>query len=530
MVEIEERYYKLFGWIQGAQYDFDYADEEMMSRLCSVSTAKDGTTLLNVGQAAYKTVFVGNMATMRSTTLAILKEFAEKGGKIILAGDAPSMVDVAASDEAAAFLKSTAVCVDYSKEGIRKALAENVTRMAQLPAGLDDIFCQVRKDGDRTTYVFMNMSSEESYNGVDITLPAQGELSLWDCRTGKVTAMGAAVPMKLNFPPLQEYVYVVSKNAVGDAPEAVAEVSVVSDKQEYEYTLNELNVLPVDMCTFKANGLVCNTPTEILLADRKIRKHFGLNYRGGSMLQPWFFKKFVGDKKPSYGDVELNFKFNIDVMPADAMFICIEAPQDFQVKINGNVIATETEEWWIDPCYRKIALDKSLLKTGVNEVTLVTDFTEDKNLESMYIVGNFGVTADGTRLAIDKLPATLKVGDIVPQGLPYYSGTVSYNAGPVTASAIKVDSFGGACVKARKGDKWNMIAFAPYIQAVPEGEGDLWLDVVLTRRNTFGPLHQVEAKAWAYGPENFVVEGDAYTDNYVTLPAGLLAAPVYSKE
>ena len=76
-----------------------------------------------------------------------------------------------------------------------------------------------------------------------------------------------------------------------------------------------------------------------------------------------------------------------------------------------------------------------------------------------------------------------------------------------------------------------MIAFEPYVAVVPDGDAPLYLDVVLTRRNTFGPLHQLPARIWAYGPEMFVSEGDAFTNGYVLFRSGLLESPTaYNKK
>ena len=204
--------------------------------------------------------------------------------------------------------------------------------------------------------------------------------------------------------------------------------------------------------------------------------------------------------------------------------------------------------WWVDPCFKKIKLDTAVLHTGKNEISIECPFTEDINFETMYIIGNFGVEVDLTALAevpdarrrihtnadgilatnprITTLPDSLTIGDITGQRLPFYSGTVSYRLDNAEGiKAVKSDDFVGACLKLRRGNESSMIAFEPYMAAVPEGEDPLSLDVVLTRRNTFGPLHQLPARLWAYGPEMFVSEGDEFTNGYVLFRSGLLDSP-----
>ena len=53
------------------------------------------------------------------------------------------------------------------------------------------------------------------------------------------------------------------------------------------------------------------------------------------------------------------------------------------------------------------------------------------------------------------------------------------------------------------------------------------MEVILTRRNTFGPLHQLPALVDGYGPGNFLSKGDRWSDGYVTLPQGLLGQPEF---
>lgn len=95
---MEQKYADLFHWLAGERIDFDYGDEEMMGRLSSVGKDAEGNPVFNVGHASYRTVLVGNMETMRETTLKALQKFEEAGGKVIFAGEAPKFVNAVASE------------------------------------------------------------------------------------------------------------------------------------------------------------------------------------------------------------------------------------------------------------------------------------------------------------------------------------------------------------------------------------------------------------------------------------------------
>jgi hypothetical protein len=91
---------------------------------------------------------------------------------------------------------------------------------------------------------------------------------------------------------------------------------------------------------------------------------------------------------------------------------------------------------------------------------------------------------------------------------------------------LNVPEFEAACVKVSgKSSPEQMIAWQPYrteISAMANCENEILLNVVLTRRNTFGPLHQLPLRPWAYGPFSFVSEGAAFSENYTLIPSGLL--------
>ena len=72
------------------------------------------------------------------------------------------------------------------------------------------------------------------------------------------------------------------------------------------------------------------------------------------------------------------------------------------------------------------------------------------------------------------------------------------------------------------GKKEETLAFPPYHAGV---SGLREIQVVLTRRNTFGPLHQRTKYAESYHPGSFVTEGNDWSEEYVLYEQGLLKKP-----
>ena len=473
IAEMEDKYADLFHWLAGERIDFDYGDEEMMSRLSGVGRDAEDNPVFRVGQASYRTVLVGNMETMRRSTLDALEKFEKEGGRVIFMGEAPKYVDVQPSDEPA-LMASRCVQVDYEEapvvEAVKQAIRPVVEVRSAAGENLPLVFGQVRRDDERA-YVLMNIDRHRKYDSVSVTLPFEGEIALWDCKTGEVWKQPATVSdgksvVLTSFEPCEEKVYTISASA----PAFAQTVPVYSMREKtelpdsYSYTLNEPNICVLDLATWQIGDEPVQPLTEILKIDRAVRRHFDLPYRGGEMVQPWYAEKYKGKEYAEpLGVLKMNFPFSVSVVPSDSVFLCLETPQRFTILVK------------------------------------------------------------------------LRVGDIVSQGLPFYSGAVCYRIDGLPSPAegerlkLTVDGFDGGCLELLNEGSHQICGWAPYeldlTQAARNGEPAL-LNVVLTRRNTFGPLHQVPALVGAYGPGNWTTEGDSFTmERYMLLPAGLTHRP-----
>ena len=204
--------------------------------------------------------------------------------------------------------------------------------------------------------------------------------------------------------------------------------------------------------------------------------------------------------------------------------------------MNGRRLPSQDEHgWFIDNSIRKFAVPTNYLQQGRNTVELIANFSRNLDLEALYLIGDFGVELKGIQRTLTKLPAKLKVGDIATQGLPFYSGAVCYQIGNLPKPAagerimLQMPGFDGGCIELNNDYAHQICGWAPYQMDVTQvaEKGDVaQLNVVLTRRNTFGPLHALPARAGAYGPWNWRTEGGSFTmDQYTLLPAGLTQQP-----
>lgn len=81
----------LTNWLLHGLIDFDFISESLLPG----QIRKGPKGKLSVGACEYEVIILPNLKTIRSTTLKVLRNFAKSGGKVIIAGSAPSFVDAA---------------------------------------------------------------------------------------------------------------------------------------------------------------------------------------------------------------------------------------------------------------------------------------------------------------------------------------------------------------------------------------------------------------------------------------------------
>ncbi len=525
--QLQDRYADTFRWLMGAQVDFDYGDEALLKDHGRVLVQEDGTPLLQVGSAVYKQVLITGMATIRSSTLALLEDFIKIGGSVVYAGEAPGYLDALPSDNT--YLPG-AETIAFTETALRKRFASlayvTVTDSAGNP--LPEIYVQVKEKDDCVYLFFLNTNRDRGFEQIKISLRDSGSVEQWNPRNGNVVSLGQLVAgdaLEISMARGQEFLCVLKKQAIAKTDLAKENWMVVEEvglPEHFSYTLNEPNVCVLDMARWAVDGEQWQETQEILKVDRAIRSRFAIPWRGGEMVQPWYRQL---TKETAVCKVALEFSFYVKNMPEGLLQLAMETPEAFAVTVNGKKLcSTENTGWWVDHTIRTLDLPVAMIRLGENVICLEGDFYPSTDLEAIYLLGNFGVMLDGIDKTLTTLPKQLVAGDLRTQGLPFYGAGVKYQVQVPEISAgqrvkLRLDGFDGACVKIDS----KVVAFAPYQVDVTELAGkEVTLEYSLTRRNTFGPLHEAPALVGGYGPGNFVTEGEHfYAEQYGLLPQGM---------
>ena len=397
----EKRYEQLFHMLTENQIDFDYGEEQMMAQMGAVEKATDGKAILRVGKQCYHTVLVGNMLTIRPTTVALLKEFMDAGGHVIFAGEIPSYVDAVPSD-AVCVLSTQGICVPFEEEAVVSAIRATSDEFVSVTDadGMTDkeVFVQVRKNfcGDGFAMVLLNTDRNNSKSNLTVSLkvPSGYQLQEWNLADGtrwnanKLAKQvnDAMLSISLCLEAAGTRCFVLTKEE-DECPEMVAYETLSETVVDgtFAYNRNEENVCVLDWVKWRWSGSAFSEEMEVLKADRAVRDDVGLEYRGSQMLQPWFAKLHA---KQVYGNLELEYEFEVEKLPQGDVYLAGERPELNHYKINGiPLVSGDINDFWIDDCFKRMKLPAGALKIGKNTVTVDVAFVRTTNIEALYLLG-----------------------------------------------------------------------------------------------------------------------------------------------
>lgn len=569
-------YERLLNALMRTHRNFDLGDEQIISEIGAVA---DGRFV--VGRMAYRVVVVPQMLTIRVSTLALLKRFAEQGGTVLVAEEYPVLVDGAENSADLPSLKAFAPLV--KADGWLTALNAKARPVFTLNGEKhEQVWTHLRAVAGGHTLQLSNTSRLEGRTLALRFEERDAPVALWDpvdgrCLSLKPEADGAYA---LAFAPAQTWVI-----SVGDAAKDVVfdgGYRLPGDRRElvkldgaWQGRRVDPNALTLDFARFSTDGGATWSDPEPVLAfyDRCAQ---GRTFNGGLML------KF----EPEVADV-----------PA-ACRLVVEQPEIYtSITVNGKPLDFADSGFYRDVVFRAQDVN-GLLKPGRNEIVLTLDFVAGvpaslnartrygTEIESIYLIGDFAVKAEQAdrpladtdrnregvlrrkpvhsfkRFALAKEREAF-TGDLVPQGYPFYAGEFlldgsfelpAVEAGknvlltfPESEAVILNVAVNGVTCPPLFASPWEVDVTA----ALKPGKNAVRVSLTNGLRNLLGPHHHKGGEHTSVGPATFRAnngwpnreagERDWYDarrggnakvwrDGYYVIPFGLLQPPVLVQE
>ncbi len=528
---LDKNFQDLTKWLIKGSIDFDFICEALIPSLC-----KNPSNPLRVGEMEYDVVLVPGCETLRSTTLDALEAFSASGGKLIFLGNAPTLVDAKTSDRAAALYNGSKT-IPYDRNSVLSELDGERELTIRLANGelSDEFIHQLRQDND-CRWLFVTRCAEpydkSLLHSSDLNITVNGEYTpfVYDTMNGDIYPIdckyvhGKTVVSKklfdydsllLKLVPGKRELPVESRNTT--AYDSVTEVPSL-----VPYTLSERNALLLDTAEYKLDDGEFMPEEEILRLDNACRNILGIRGRDHHVPQPWVIKE-----EATTHSITLRFTINslIDYKGAE---LALEDAEKAVITFNGENVRNDITGWFTDKDIKTVSLPD--IVRGENILVITLPFGVRTNTEWCYILGNFGVNVAGSVKTICDLPEKIAFDSILHQGLPFYSGNITYHLESEGKNiSVSTNRLIGTLVTVTvDGEKKGRIAFPPYnleINGLTKGKHKVDITLFGNRANAFGPVHNTNENNSHHGPNSWRTDGSHWSYEYVLRKIGLLTKP-----
>lgn len=529
--QMEEEFRHLAEILLFGSIDFDYVCEARLPEQC-----KQGGYPLQVGQMAYETVIVPPLRTIRSTTLARLEAFQREGGRVIFLGPCPDYVDAERRPEAAVQLYQAAQHVSFDEAAILEALEpERFLDIRTAEGGRADSLLYQLREEDEQKWLFICNGKNPVSPDVDpaprlrFSLDGEYVLEWLDTMSGMIVPMQVAYEDGKTVFERQWHMHdsLLLHLTPGRGESTQREPQAEEEQADVilrpvEVALEEPNMLLLDMAEYAINGGAYYSEEEILRIDTMARTKLHIPLRRKEVLQPYLIE-------PEEAKDRLRLRFWIESEGAvNGAKLGMEDPEAAAIWLNGERVQTKPDGWYVDHCIKTLALPT--IAAGENCLEIEAPIGRRTNLEAFYLLGDFGVRINGVKKTLTPPVKRLGFGDIVGQGLPFYTGNLLYTF-KVEAEGdftLRVPQYRGGLVKVLvDGKEAGSIVFSPYQLKVRAAKGvhTVQLRLYGTRQNGFAQLHHTQGVYFYQSPNSWRSAGDLWSYEYQFKPAGILKSP-----
>ncbi len=546
--------------LEQAHIPFHYGDERILKRHGSV---KDDSFV--VGCQTYKVVVVPPVETLADSTCQLLHEFAQAGGKLLWVGQQPTRIN-GTTDQALRTITSsgqhvtnttdllTALPLAMKNISITNTNGEEIAAVSvtrrQLPSDTDETASQF--------YFFVNSDIENTYAST-ISVPGSYVWSFIS-EDGSVSPLPStqakgSVRFTHTFPPRGSLaIFAATTNIFPDLePNVSAPPTKLSPDLfagPWNLTMSDPNALTLDYCDFWFDG------------------HLQARNEHISVIQA----RAMALERPVTITMDFSVSVAHEYIP-DEMYLVIECPSEYQIHVNGEAISTQDVGYYRDHTFRKLDM-RGKLQPGTNTIRLETEFrqseaiyeqlrrahvfesernklTYDREIEAIYLVGNFGVITRGVfkpvpnnacsyqgSYSLGPTPVSVDPSNLTTAGLPFFSGTVvlaktfilqeNEIANRSFALTEKLATVVGLRVNGTTVTDWYWRPYEANLEGllVP-GQNTIELELTGNLRNLLGPHHLQEGESYAVRPGSFFKEpniwgNQAWTDDYCFVNFGVV--------
>ena len=495
-------------WLEAAQVEYDLGSESILKDFGKIQ----GESLM-AGEQAYGLVILPpGLENLNGSTVELLEKYLAGGGRILSCVSPPRYVEGRISDRPARLaaqypLKWLKTDAPLDAKNINDLCPPRFVFETKETKEASPVLLfhhrRSLKDGE-----LIFLANTNSKDGVAGTVLGEGQsCEQWDLFTGKASPYPSEreknrLKVSFGLPPGGSLLLCV-RPAPGPKVKGRSDrTSVLVAQKEMLIRREAPNVLTLDYCDLSLGG---RTEKDLYFYDAQLKtfKHHGLDRNPWDSAVQYKTNILDKDKFAPGSGFEAAFNFDVaDGVKAASIQAVVERPELFQVFINGQKVGPVKDRWWLDRAFGIFDIG-AFVKPGNNQIVLkASPFTIHSELEPVYVLGDFGLEAQAKGFKVVP-PSILKLGGAWnTQGLPFYSGAVSYkktyylrmNDLRQKRFSVELGRWLGAVAEVKvNGKSAGVIAFAPFKLDITDflslGSNDVSVMVYGTLKNTLGPFH-----------------------------------------
>lgn len=502
--------------LMAEKIDYHYGNETLMARHASVEGGS-----LAMGEYNYKLIIVPPSLNLRASTVALLREYAGAGGKLILVGtpsyidgvesevNIPGAVIVASVDEAVAAAREFAV----NRVSVTDLLAEK---------NAEKVYVCSRSVGASTRHFIVNWDNARPvWARIHIPQGVGTDMAVFDLYDGRLYRLDAADgSFDIHLYPAGSLLVICGEEARGDLEAAPTVLGSGAAFRAFERVMPEILIDKFDCTPCEENVMLLNDFT--LELDSK-------TVHEGPVSDAWY-KYFYPAADGTPFKATYTFHSEVEV---EGCFATIEVAENLDsitfngvpvtpLKTRGELGVMNPEKSWKDISFTKVPLptiacgENVLVIEGkkVNNISTPCGHSivdDPKNhipteADEVYICGRFKIKGLSDALYIISEYEEPQGKNLTYEGFPFYAGSFKYRAsfalGSVPAKEVFLNLNGVHAASVRvtvNGQKCGVLRWQPFVldisKAVRAGENELVIEISATLANLLGPNRCVGRKA-----------------------------------
>lgn len=483
-------------------YDFDLGDEAIISRHGRIEE-----DLLFVGQQRYKIIMVPPCVTLRRTTVTLLQQFADLGGRVIFLSTFPTLIDGSLDlDGFMENLSKNSFLISMDRDEITRTLGGSLNTSIHIEGkGNEAIWYHLRKVVKKKVIFFANTDKDQECM-VDLTIDAIGHVEEWDPLSGETKELYFEIANgKTNishvFQPCGSLVVVIDEGRDVNYKEHKRSIVLNDWELGKKWMINPLenNCLVLDYCSG-------STKKDTVWTKQPLHR----------------VRDLLRDKSE---DFILTYNFEVSDWAGENVQLAMESPECFEVRVNGILVNDSfSQSYWVDKSF-KTANITGLIHKGVNLVELRALWKPDIEIEAIYILGNFTVENRHNReFALSQRRKELISGNLVNEGYPFFQGSVALkqmwhlDKKEEGRFFLEIIQEGSIVVQVSINGQsagegiWRPYIFdiTPYIRS---GYNEINVILTTSLHNLLGPHHSTKGEIIACAPASFRDE-KTWSDTY----------------